>query len=360
MLLFGGFLDFQLLRPAVTRPADDFAQFYFVSQLVSQGKTAQIYTREAYQPLLAAVNHGDYREVPFYYFNRPAFAALLYWPYSFLTYKEGSRVFVALNFLLWGLMIWKLPVWLEQSGLVRVWMISLFPLGYSVAVGQDTLAITLLLAYAMCVLIHRNETAAGVLLGLCLIKPHLLVFMPFVLWIEGKHRALTSFLATGALLAGLSLALVGIDGIEQWIDLLRAPTTDFRPEVMGTIRALGLQFGGPVAWAAGVIALGAGVFGFLRGSYGDRLSIALLLALLLSPHAYWADYASLAIVALTTRNPIIRYTILIPWVYFLPLPMWPMVLCSIGFLILFALDSLPKRSQVPTGKAFSWKLTRLA
>ena len=345
ILLLGGLLDFLFLRPAVTKPANAFAQFYFAAQLVDQGEVARIYQPKAYEPLVEKLETEDFQDHPFYYYNRPAYAAPLYWPYSLVSYAAGARLFVALNFVLWGLLIWKLPRWLDAPTSVRVWLFSLFPFAYAVAIGQDTLALTLLLAYSMCVLIHRNQTAAGIVLGLCLVKPHLIVLMPLLLLAERKHRALLSFAATGIALAGVSVALVGFHGIQEWLELLAAPTTDFYPENMGTVRALGLQFGTPTAFAAGAIALAAGVFAFLRANYLNRLSIILMLALLLNPHAYWGDYALLSIVALATTNRLIRYGILLPWPFFLPLAMWPMVIGTIFFLLLMALDAVGSPSQ---------------
>jgi hypothetical protein len=350
LILFGGLLDFLFLRPAVTRPAIDFAQFYFAGQLVSQGNAAQIYQRDAYLPLVAAVQGEDFRYQNPYYFNRPAFAAPFYVPYTLVSYTVGSRIFLALNCLLWALMIWKMPQWLGSKPSVRIWMLFLFPLAYSIAVGQDTLLVTLLLTYSMCVLIHRNETAAGIVLGLCLIKPHLIVLMPLLLLLHRKHRALLSFLATGMALAAMSVALVGIHGIAEWLELLNAPTTDYHPEVMGTVRALGLQFGSVTGWTAAIIAVSAAAIAFSKADYMQRLSILLLLTLLLGPHAYWGDYALLTIIALTTKNRAIRYAILIPWPFFTSVILWPVVLLSIGFLVLMALDSIGQKSP-----GFEWE-----
>ncbi len=360
ILLFGGLLDFLFLRPAVTRPAIDFAQFYFAGELVVQGKAAQIYDKEAYVPLVAAVQGEDFRAQNPYYYNRPAFAAPLYVPYSFLSYTTGSKVFLAVNFLLWALLIWKLPQWLGAPGYLRLWMTFLFPLAYSVAVGQDTLLVTLLLTYSMCVLIHKNETAAGIVLGLCLIKPHLIVLMPLLMLLQRKHRALASFLATGVILAIASVALVGVQGIADWVQLLHAPTTDYHPEVMGTIRAFGMRFGSAAGWTAAGIALAAAAVAFTKADYTERLSILLLLTLLLGPHAYWGDYALLTIVALTTRNRAIRYAIVLPWPYFFPLILWPLVLCCIGFLLLMALDAVGRTSAAFSGKDLQESLQETA
>jgi len=359
VILFGCLVNFLLIRPVLGKPAVDFAQFYFAGELISEGKLAQIYQPEVYKPLVERVAATGEELRPFVYFNRPAFSAPLYWAYSLLPYVASSRVFLGLNFAVWGFLIWKLPIWLGAPAFLRIWMFSMFPLGYAVAVGQDTLGLTVIAAYSLCVLIHRNEIAAGMLLGLCLIKPHLLTFMPVLFLVERKYRALFSFLATGFVLAGVSLAFVGISGIEEWIQLLSAPTTDYHPEVMGTIRALGLKFGTYAALAAAAVAIPAGILVFMHGDYRERLSVAIILALLTSPHAYWGDYTLLTIVGIISTNRIIRYAVLLPWAFFVP-GIWPMVLACIGFLVLMTLDSVNRTSENPFGQGLTRKFTRYA
>ncbi len=348
-LLLAVVLNLLYLRPILKASTVDFSQFYIAGQLVARGKVAQIYDVAAYAPLVAAagLRHGTT------YFNRPAFAAVLCRPLAWFPYQTSCNIIIGFNFLLWGLLVWKLPVWLGAPAHLRVWLLSFFPFLWSTALGQDTLAITFAVAYACCALMRRNETAAGVLLGFCLVKPHLIILLPLLLLIERRRRALISFLVTGCALGAISFALIGVHGVQQWLALLHTPMTDYSPGSMGNIRALELHFGMPVALAAGALTIAAGVVVMVRGNYLDRLSVSILLSLLLSPHTYWQDYSLASILALSAPDPLTRYMLLLPWCYFWPtLDMWPMVFVSLGCLLLMAARTLRARKPAPNSGAF--------
>jgi len=224
---------------------------------------------------------------------------------------------------------------------LRVWLICFFPFTRSVGYCQDTLAITLIIAYACYVLMPRSELTAGALLALCLVKPHLGLLLPLFLFAEGRRRALTGFLLAGSLLAALSFALVGPEGVRQWLLLLQAPTTDLFPEWMGNIRALGMHFGAPAAIATAIVTVAAGVSILARGSYSDRLSAIVVLALLLSPHTYSQDYSLTSLVALATGSTFARYAILLPWFFFWPeRDLVPVVVTTVACLTWIAASKL--------------------
>jgi len=332
-LVLGLVLNFLYLRPMLMATPIDYAQFHFAGKLVAEGKVSQIYDRAAYAPLEAVVRAEHGKLSLCHFFNRPAYGALLWWPLSFFSYKGGMILMTELNLLLWAFLVWKLPVWLDAPRDLRIWLLSFFPFLSSVALAQDTLAITAVIAYSCCVLLKRREILAGGLLALCLVKPHLVVLLPVFLIRERKWKALASFAATGTVLGLLSLALVGVSGIEQWLDLLKAPTTDYSPSTMGNLRAIGMNFGMPLAFGLGALTVASAALVLARGSFFERLSTVLALSLLLSPHTYWQDYSLLAILALSTRSVAIRYLLLLPWCFFTPtIDMWPMTLAIIGSL----------------------------
>jgi hypothetical protein len=345
-ILLGGVLNLLYLRPMVRATPIDYAQFYFAGQLVADGKVGQIYDVDAYAPLAAKVRAEQGKVSICHYFNRPAFAALLCWPLALLSFAAGVKLTVGINLLLWGLLAWKLPVWLGAPGFLRVWLLSFFPFVSSVALGQDTLAITLLITYSCCVLLKRNEALAGAVLALCLVKPHLIILLPVLLLLERKHRALIAFSLTASALGLLSFALIGVQGVRQWLRLLQAPTTDFWPSSMGNLRAIELNFGMPAALALGAITLIAATVVLARGQFTERLSAALILTLLLSPHTYWQDYSVLAILAFSTSSRFIRYTLLLPWCFFLPtFDIWPMTIAVVGCIAWMAGQALLERER---------------
>ncbi|HUQ92720.1 MAG TPA: glycosyltransferase family 87 protein [Bryobacteraceae bacterium] len=339
-ILFAAVFDWLCLRQLLLNPVD-YPQFYFASELVNAGKVDQIYNTVAYEPLIASA--GVTLGKVSVYFNRPPFSALLYAPLAWFSFRTGLWIFASVNVALWALLVWKLPVWLQVPTHFRVWLVCFQPFLFSVGICQDTLLLTLICAYACFGLMRRNEAAAGGLLAMGLFKPHLIFLLPVVLIVERRWRALTAFLITAGFLGALSLALIGVRGMEQWLLLLKAPTTDMVPELMGNLRALGIHYGPAAAVAAAIAATAAGCLVFSYGNYAERMSAALILALLVGPHTYVNDYCLLSIAALSTPSRMSRYAFIVPWIFFLPAAnaMMAFVFIAIGSLLLMAGRYLP-------------------
>lgn len=343
-LLFGCAIALNLvisllyLLPLRRLPVWDFPQFYFAGELVRSGRISELYNRAAYQPLIAELRGVDERAArQSTYFNRPAFEAPLFVPLALFPYRTASFLMIAINLLLVGVLVWKLTVWFRAPAHNRVWLFVFMPFLFSVALGQDTLLLTLAVAYGIHLASKKHDGCAGAVLALAAFKPHLVWAIPFALAAGRKWKMLATFLATGVSLAALSLGLVGVNGLRQWADLLRAPTTDYMPVLMGNVRALGLLWG-PIP---GIVAALAVVLSFafilMRGSFNEKLSAALLVALLLSPHTYLQDYSLLAIVALSSLSGIARYAALTPWPYFYqPRDQLPLIVLAIGCLLILA------------------------
>lgn len=330
------------LSPLRHTPVWDLPQFYFAGTLVREGKVASIYDRTAYEPLVDELRRSDERaSQKSLYFNRPAFEAPLFLPLAYLSFHWATLLAILVNLVLLGVLVWKLPGWCGGGADTRICLFIFMPFLYSVAFGQDTLLLTLFVSGGLYLILQDRQVPAGVLFALALFKPHLIWAIPIALAFARKWRALGAFLLAGGCLGVLSFALVGIPGVLQWLELLKAPTTDTVPLLMGNTRALGLHFG---PWAG---MLGAGVavasFGVIlrRNSLADKLSASLIVGLLLSPHTYCQDYSLLAVVALASQRPIARYMVLLPWPYFyLPTDILPLTLVALGCLIVLAVDPL--------------------
>jgi hypothetical protein len=179
-------------------------------------------------------------------------------------------------------------------------------------------------------------------------KPHLIWLAPLALLAGGRRKAFYVSVAAGSALAVLSFAMVGTAGVREWIHLLQGPATDFAPAGMGNLRALALHLGtaaGAIATAMAVIAFGI----ILRaGSFRDKFSAALIVALLLSPHTYLHDYSLLALVAMLTSYPVARYLLLLPWPFFyLREDMLPWIALLLGYLVFQAFDLLRRPARSP-------------
>lgn len=338
-LLVGAFL-FQRVRQTGQH---DFMPFYLGGKLAGSGQIAHIYDKPAYQALIAQLRSEGERMSPFdaNYFIRPAFEAFFYIPFTWLSYSHAATLALIGNIGQLGILVWKLPVWLgvQESfrSAVRAGLTIFYPFVWSILLGQDTLLLTLLVGYALSLGAVRRDGVAGVLLGLCAWKPNLTGLLPFALMAAGRWRMGLYDLATTSLLLALSVGLVGKQGFRQWVNLVQAPSSDITPAVMGNIRALDLSFGMAAAAIALLITIVCCYFVARHGSLFDKVSAALLAAMLMSPHAYMQDYSLTAVIALLGTNPAAQIALLLPWPYFyFRKDMLPMILVWLAWLLFLA------------------------
>lgn len=345
LVLLNSWIGWSYLWPLRKLRVADLPQFYLAAKLARAGKISEIYNQAAYPSSPGGLEAVDASLHWSEYFNRPPFVVVFLLPLAFLSYRAASVLAIVFNLALVTVLVWKLPKWLQSSTDNRIWLFVFMPFLYSVALGQDTLVLTLVVAYGLRLIREGRPVPAGVILAFGLCKPHLIWGIPFALAAGKRWRALLAFAAAACSLFLLSFALVGSRGMLQWVDLLRSPTTDFAPQLMGNVRALGLRFGVPAGALLAVVVLIS--FGLILGkseSLSGRFAAAILAGLLLSPHTYWQDYSLAAIVALVTRYPPIRYALLIPWPYFYPsLDVLPFTMVSLAAISISAVGDVLKR-----------------
>jgi hypothetical protein len=302
-----------------TAPLVDLPQFYLAAKLMRSGQSTKIYDQSAYQPLITELKQADDLAAKgSVYFNRPAFELLLFLPLSFLPYNLAAAINLAINGALLGILIWKLPQWFSTSIHCRVWLLVFMPFLYSIALGQDTLLLALILATSLHLIFEKRDESAGAILALAVFKPHLIFMLPIAFAAAKRWKLLRSFLIAGSALALLSLALVGPQGMRDWIAILRSPYTDYAPATMGNFRAIGIHFGVPIAITVALTVSASFAIILKRGSFQDQLAAAIIIALLLSPHTYAQDYSVFAVAALISFPSAALYAALLPWPYFYP------------------------------------------
>jgi hypothetical protein len=210
----------KILYPVRNTLPNDFIIFFIGGQLAAEGRISQLYHPPAYEPWIAELrNRGEFirpsiQSISAYYFVRPAFAAFLYVPFTWLPFRTAFHLALLGNITVLGILLWKLPLWFPlrdffSVGVLRACLILFIPFISAIAHGQDILLLTLIAAYSTHLALQNREVPAGILLAACSVKPHLILAMPALLLAAGKRRMLWSFLATGVLLAGLSFAAIG-------------------------------------------------------------------------------------------------------------------------------------------------------
>ena len=304
------------LSPVLHRPIWDVPQFYFAGKLVRQGNVGSLYDPSAYTAMVEELRKTDAPAATHsIYFNRPAYDALFCLPLAYFSFRAVTVFFVVANLALLGFVVWKLPAWSGGPPFSRIWLFIFTPFLYTVAFGQDTLALTILVGFGLFLLRKGQEIPAGILIAAAAFKPHLIWTIPIVLIAGRRWKALSACLATGASLSVLSFALIGTRGLRQWIDLLHAPSTDSVPHLMGNIRAVSLYFGPAAAIACALVTVVSFVIVLKYGGFVDQFLSGLLVALVLSPHTYQQDYSLLAVVGLFAASALTRNLVLFPWPY---------------------------------------------
>ncbi len=331
--------------------APDFMQFYFAGQLAARGQIAQLYNRAAYEPLAREVDLPPDR-LGVYPILRPAFVAYFCIPLTWFPYRTALMLVTLGNLALCGVLAWKLPAWFS---LPRSWSIGLsafFPFVWCIGLVQDILLLTALMAWSLYSLSRGHSARAGILLGLCVFKPHLVWLLPVAWWAGGKRKAAGWFAGTALTLALISFLSLGIHGVREWMGLLRQPYQDYGPDTMGNLRALGLHFGPAAAYLAGGLVLACLGLILWRGSWNQKMSAAVLAGLLLSPHTYPYDFSLLAVVAVLAAHAAVRYAVLLPWPYFYPVQnSLPWILGMLAYLVVLAAQPASVPNEPPLGAA---------
>jgi Glycosyltransferase family 87 len=202
----------------------DFSVFYSSGLTLRHGGASHLY--DAGEQTRAEDQAGALKTRTGFMVNAyPPVNALLFLPLSFMTYRAAYLIWGAINVFLWIFFQDRLRPYAPVPSLIfRYFMLcSLFlPLWLALIEGQTTLI--LLVAYSLAfVSMKRGEDfKAGAYLGLGLLKFHIVLPFAFICLLRGKWKLIAGFASVGALLGGLSLLLVGPQGVLSYVKLLVA------------------------------------------------------------------------------------------------------------------------------------------
>lgn len=202
----------------------DFLSEWVGGHIVRAGDLTRLYdTKYAIQ-----VQHDE--KLLGFSWGKNSYLRLFYPPYYYLLVSPLSRLSVSNAAVVWCLLMWGclfLAVWAlsrldvvcrQLTGLWLLLSMLSNPLSESLNSGQKG-SLWLLILTACLVLLSRGRTfAAGVVFGLMAFKPPLCLVIGAVLLLKKQWWFVAGCLATGAVLAGLSLWL-GWDVCEQYLRL---------------------------------------------------------------------------------------------------------------------------------------------
>ena len=345
------------LRPLREGAPADAASFYIGGHLAATGQAHRLYDPVANIESWDALRPMGLRreETPHdNFFIRPAFVAYLYAPFTLLSFEAAWKLILGLTFLEVLLIVWLFPRWFRDYGDLRPWrplLLAYLPFVWAMGLTQDTVSLTLVLGFALHMILKDRQWLGGAVAALLVIKPHLALTLPIAFYFGGKRRAALAFTLGAIGLACVSFALIGVQGVEQWRELLASSRTDMFPHTMHNVRAFWIRFGAIPAVALLGIVVAAAFVAFRHGDFETKVVVGILASLLLSPHTYTQDLALLALIPFLTPWAVVRWAAFFPWMYVEPFRSdrnWPVVALAAAYLVSLAWKALPALRSAPS------------
>ena len=201
----------------------DFRAFYAAGFLLLHHPT-QLFDLSIQTAIQNAVVCPMERGVPFYH---PAYEALLYAPFTLLSYRTAYIAFVVFGLVLLALCyrIAPLPADPRIAKIPRPLLFFLcFPAFMGIVEGQDSIVFLLLFCLLWRALASGRDRTAGILLALGLFKLQialaLLFFLALYLPAPRRTRLLLSWLPSAAAIALTCLLITGPQGMATWFRLI--------------------------------------------------------------------------------------------------------------------------------------------
>lgn len=181
----------------------DFIGFWSASELALSGHPASAYDIPTIVRLQASIMPGMITFNPWIY---PPAYLLAVMPLALLPYFVSYLLFMAASFAAYFVVVRKIDAAPHSLALLLA-----FPgVFLNFLEGQNGF-LTAALAGGALLLLEKRPVAAGALIGLMTIKPHLGILWPVAL-LCGRHwRALISATVSSVLLFGLSIGILGVD-----------------------------------------------------------------------------------------------------------------------------------------------------
>jgi Glycosyltransferase family 87 len=205
----------------------DFRHLYSAGLMIRTGHAHELYDQVSQQFFQSTyVSPGDF---PIWY-NHMAYEALFYVPFSVFKYRASYLIFLAFNLALLVVLYRRLHPRMRNIVTVYPWLFAgliaaFLPIGVALIQGQDSIILLFLLAGALLAIERNREILAGALIALGLFK--FTVVLPIALlffaWRRWKFTA--GFVVFAAFLLAISIGLVGLNGAQKYIALLRAMGT---------------------------------------------------------------------------------------------------------------------------------------
>jgi hypothetical protein len=276
------------LFPATFRV--DFLSYYIGGLLVREGQVDKLYDTGAMWArervlLPDLVSVRTYIRPPFYAVLLSPLTILAPWP-AFLV---EMSIFYSILIACW---FWAARRFGPDA---LIWSAIFFPAAIGTAYGQDCVIILLGILLCFIALERKWTFTAGLLLGIALIKFHLIILFPLALLLHRQWRVLSGLAVASLVALTLPIAVVGQSAIPAYLRMVQYVNRDSleqSPQSMLNIYAIPANFfidSKPLNLALALFVLGLTILAVYQAPLWRWFSAAAAGSLLIVPHCYLYD-----------------------------------------------------------------------
>ncbi|MEI7770217.1 MAG: glycosyltransferase family 87 protein [Chloroflexales bacterium] len=294
----------------------DFISFYTAGRIAQALPLSQLYDLDQQRAVQVPIIGPDFVQGGLLPFMHPPFLAPLFglivsddYRASYMRWALLLTILVAAAALAVAARFRRGGAGRGAAAMVALGALIFYPSFIGVLKGQDTALIALGVAGCFYALATGQPLAAGLALGLTVIKPQLALSLGLPLMLTNRRAGLGFLISAGGL-GLLSVALVGAGGVRGYLELIMLSNTGvgygLNQEAMFNVVGLTLRavptidraLLSAVKWGAYLAGTGAvcWLWWSRRDRIGDReLGAAIVVALFVSPHLHFHDL-SLALI----------------------------------------------------------------
>jgi len=234
--LLAHLLVFRGAKQSVLSGYYDFAAYYGAAQIVAGGAGKDLYDYDTQLKSQQQFVLGRKRPL---LFNHPAFEALFFLPFAHFPYARAYLLWALVNLVILSILPFLLLPYLRglrdslRPSLVVISFFSFFPIFAAILQGQDSILLLFIYTLVFISLKRGYEHRTGVLLGLGMFRPQLMIPFLLAFMVRRRWKVLSGFLIASALLALLSIQITGWKGAISYPGLLWGIDRGARDSIAG-------------------------------------------------------------------------------------------------------------------------------